>query len=470
MNEGPATAAEAELKPILEEQQPSSSSQRPAESLLRRLYSRFPSLRNPLYQTAAKNLGLILTWYFFSTLLSLWNSQLLGKNRGVLGKGAFPAPLLMSSWQFACQILLAKAVLHFRLVKRKNPEPLSWHAYSRQVVPNGVSTGLDIGLSNYSLSLITLSFYTMCKSTTPVFLLCFCFLWGIERPSWSLAGVVGIISVGLTLLVFGETQFDLAGFIVVMFASMLSGLRWTITQLLLQGNEGHGASGGPVEVLAALTPVMSITVLIMSLVVERLWVVLPRSPYFDTAGDLAVTSGLMLFGGVIAFTMVWVEFTVIAETSALTFMVAGTFKEFVTVMAAVAFLGEDFFFINGVGLVVLIAGVAVFNWTKYRKAAGAMEGAARTPRASIGGLADLPPHHHRRTSSDALEALEHGGHEHENGNGSSSPMGSGPVRPPVSPGSIALTAVSGRDSVLKQSASGISGPASHRRDVLVPGA
>ena len=75
---------------------------------------------------------------------------------------------------------------------------------------------------------------------------------------------------------------------------------------------------------------MSITVLIMSLIVERLWVVLPRSPYFDSTSALAVTAGLMLWGGLIAFTMVWVEFTVIAETSALTFMVAGTFKEFVT--------------------------------------------------------------------------------------------------------------------------------------------
>ena len=52
---------------------------------------------------------------------------------------------------------------------------------SHAVVPNGTATGLDIGLSNFSLSLITLSFYTMCKSTTPVFLLAFCFLWGIER-------------------------------------------------------------------------------------------------------------------------------------------------------------------------------------------------------------------------------------------------------------------------------------------------
>ena len=52
---------------------------------------------------------------------------------------------------------------------------------SGAVIPNGLSTGLDIGFSNYSLARITLSFYTMCKSTTPIFLLGFCFLWGLER-------------------------------------------------------------------------------------------------------------------------------------------------------------------------------------------------------------------------------------------------------------------------------------------------
>ena len=64
-----------------------------------------------------------------------------------------------------------------RTVMRLTP-PLCGPA---SVVPNGTATGLDIGLSNFSLSLITLSFYTMCKSTTPVFLLAFCFVWGIER-------------------------------------------------------------------------------------------------------------------------------------------------------------------------------------------------------------------------------------------------------------------------------------------------
>lgn len=48
-------------------------------------------------------------------------------------------------------------------------------------MPNGFITGLDIGFSNKSLVFITMSFYTMCKSTVPVFLLFFAFVWGIER-------------------------------------------------------------------------------------------------------------------------------------------------------------------------------------------------------------------------------------------------------------------------------------------------
>lgn len=38
-----------------------------------------------------------------------------------------------------------------------------------------------------------------------------------------------------------------------------------------------------------------------------------------------------------------------------------------TVAAAVAFLGEPFSWVNGLGLLVLILGVVLFNWLKYQK-------------------------------------------------------------------------------------------------------
>ena len=244
---------------------------------------------------------------------------------------------------------------------------MSWQQYMKAVVPNGVATGLDIGFSNYSLVFITLSFYVMCKSTTPLYLLTFAILWGIEKPSWSLAGVVTVITCGLLLLVAGETRFNLAGFILVMSAAALAGLRWTITQVLLQGNKTHGATGGPVEVLFHLTPIMGLTLGIISISFERLWTVIPASPYFSTPHHTLITVCILAIGGIIAFSMVWAEFMLIANTSALTFMVVGTFKEIVTVGAAVLFLHEPFTVVNAMGLVVLVAGVLLFNWIKYQK-------------------------------------------------------------------------------------------------------
>ena len=325
-----------------------------------------PWYRRPLAITAAKNLGLILLWYFFGTFLSLWNKLLVGKEHGISGKGAFPAPFFMSSVQFGFQHLIARTLLSTGLVKRKGDE-LNWEKYFRSVIPNGIATGLDIGFSNYSLVFITLSFYVMCKSTTPLFLLTFAIIWGIEKPSWSLAAVVSVISCGLLLLVAGETQFDLLGFILVMSAAALAGLRWTITQILLQGHKHEASSGGPVEVIFHLTPIMGLTLAIISLIFEKLWVVLPKSPYFSSFGHSLFTILILAVGGVIAFSMVWAEFMLIANTSALTFLVAGTFKEIVTVGAAVLFLHESFTLVNAMGLIVLVAGVVLFNWLKYKK-------------------------------------------------------------------------------------------------------
>jgi hypothetical protein len=59
---------------------------------------------------------------------------------------------------------------------------------------------------------------------------------------------------------------------------------------------------------------MSVTVLLMSLLVERLWVVLPKSPYFASLYSLGLTFGIMMFGGVIAFFMVRLHSACLRDT------------------------------------------------------------------------------------------------------------------------------------------------------------
>lgn len=49
--------------------------------------------------------------------------------------------------------------------------------------------------------------------------------------------VVLLISGGLFMFTFESTQFNLEGFIMVLLASFLGGIRWTLTQVLMQKAE-----------------------------------------------------------------------------------------------------------------------------------------------------------------------------------------------------------------------------------------
>lgn len=342
--------------------------------------------QNAIVRNSLKIGCLICTWYVLSTSLGLYNKYLVGKKHG-LYKRPFPAPLLMSAIQFAFQNVLAKIVLGCGLIKRTIKDTMTWPEYFRTVVANGVTTGLDIGLSNLSLVFITMSFYTMCKATVPIFLLIFSFVMGIEKPSFQLASVVAVMTVGLLLLVKGEEEFDGLGFALVMLASCFSGLRWSLTQLLLHGRQGshHVAYGNPLEVLEALTPVMAISAGLLSLCTERLWVTLPASPYFASPLHMLMTAGIIAAGALIAFLMVWTEFKVIAETSSLTLMIAGTCKEVVTVVAAVIIMGDPFGPVNVLGLIVVISGVMLFNYYKYRRVKAGELRINKVPRSSHGG-------------------------------------------------------------------------------------
>uniref|UniRef100_A0A0A9BSA9 Sugar phosphate transporter domain-containing protein n=1 Tax=Arundo donax TaxID=35708 RepID=A0A0A9BSA9_ARUDO len=111
---------------------------------------------------------------------------------------------------------------------------MGWKDYFMRVVPTALGTALDINLSNASLVFISVTFATMCKSASPIFLLLFAFAFRLESPSIKLLGIIVVISIGVLLTVSKETDFDFWGFIFVTLAAVMSGFRWSMTQILLQ--------------------------------------------------------------------------------------------------------------------------------------------------------------------------------------------------------------------------------------------
>ncbi|RUP31634.1 hypothetical protein BC936DRAFT_138614, partial [Jimgerdemannia flammicorona] len=124
----------------------------------------------------------------------------------------------------------------------------------------------------------------MCKSSTLAFVLVFAFIFKLEKLRLSLIGIILVISLGVLLMVMDETDFVFAGFAEVMTASVLGGLRWSLTQILLE-RESLGMNN-PIASIFFLTPLMAAILLVTSAVVEGYHNIFWNSFFLTTAEGL----------------------------------------------------------------------------------------------------------------------------------------------------------------------------------------
>ncbi|KAH0707058.1 hypothetical protein KY289_012134 [Solanum tuberosum] len=167
-----------------------------------------------------------------------------------------------------------------------------------------------------------------------------------------------------SLKVAKETEFEFWGFVFVMLAAVMSGFRWTMTQILLQ-KEAYGLKN-PLTLMSYVTPVMTLSTAVLSLIFDP-WHEFRHTNYFDTSWHIARSCLLMLFGGTLAFFMVLTEYILVSITSAVTVTIAGVVKEAVTILVAVFYFHDDFTWMKGFGLMTIMFGVSLFNWYKYDK-------------------------------------------------------------------------------------------------------
>ncbi|KAJ3271258.1 Triose-phosphate Transporter [Terramyces sp. JEL0728] len=201
----------------------------------------------------------------------------------------------------------------------------------------------------------------MVKSAAPVFVLLFAFLFGLERPSWKITIAVVIICTGVGIMVANETKFDAFGYAQVQVATVLSGFRWAITQILLE-NEKMGMNN-PLATNLFIAPIIAISLFVSFLVLEGFSALLADS-HFATLSESIWLLIVVSFGGCIAFTMVNFEFALISSTSVVTLSIAGIFKEILTLVASAIIFQDQFTSNMIIGLIMSLIGIGAFNYIK----------------------------------------------------------------------------------------------------------
>lgn len=355
----------------------------------------------------------MLGWFFFSSCLSLYNKYVFGDCYM-----AFPCPLLMTSVHFGLQWLFSFCVT------KAYPVPLggdqidnmSWQTFLWVAVPCGLVTSFDVGLSNLALVRITITFYTMVKSSAPIFVVASAYLFGIEQITWSLIFTVIIISAGEFLTVMGEVQFDLIGFFLVLSAAVLSGMRWTLVQLQLESLQPRLKS--TFATMRILSPFMWGSMLFLSICLEEPWrqfgvttadamsatgaaatsasSMMPTDynanytdstiqlqelddtmkqcngtevhyDYFNNTTDTLWTLAIAVFGGFLAICMILCEFYLIMKTSAVVLMIGGVCKELTTIFLGITVFGDEMNPVNELGCAVVFSGVLLYKASHHRK-------------------------------------------------------------------------------------------------------
>lgn len=204
----------------------------------------------------------------------------------------------------------------------------------------------------------------MCKSSVLAFVLFFAILFRLEKPSWKLGGIIATMTIGVIMMVAGETAFDALGFILVMSAAFSSGFRWSLTQILLLR---HPATCNPFSSIFFLAPVMFISLLIIALPVEGVPALLEGLENLSNAKGVPLSAVIIFFPGLLAFLMTASEFALLKRTSVVTLSIAGIFKEVITISAAGMVFGDKLTPINISGLVVTIGSIAAYNYMKITK-------------------------------------------------------------------------------------------------------
>ena len=162
-------------------------------------------------------------------------------------------PLMMLGLQMSVNTIICGIISFFiirsRLNKSRQESGMNNRANWREVMGHlfnwstfktltafGTLTGLDYGCSSLSLSYLSVSLYTMLKSSVPVFVMLISFILKLEQVRLALIVSIVLISIGVAMTSKGNVHFNIVGVLLVFVAVFFAAIRLVYAQYVLQHN------------------------------------------------------------------------------------------------------------------------------------------------------------------------------------------------------------------------------------------
>lgn len=341
------------------------------KSLIKNLYIHYPNLNIIIIS--------IILWYILSMTISVYNRWMFSTE-----KLNFKYPIIITSFHqllltflsIISLIIFPKFRLNTNTNNNSTGEKLNYiiplKEYISKILPCSIASAGDIGLGNTSFRFITLSLYTMVKTSSLIFVL----LWGVffklEKLTFKIFLIVIVMIGGVSMMIYGQndnhseiiksTNFVFIGILLVLISSCMSGLRWALTQIMLKRNK-H--TKNPILTMLYVSPGMFIFLLIVGIIVEGFKNFLNADIWLNK-GTL-ITIILIIIPGFLAFLMTIAEYTLLQNASLLTLSIAGIFKELLTIFVSWVIFDDKLSLLNIIGLIITFSDIICYNIYRYNE-------------------------------------------------------------------------------------------------------
>lgn len=104
-------------------------------------------------------------------------------NKYILDELSFPFPIFLSGLGVFTSALAARVIIALGYVTVERKEAVVGHLWYRRVLPVGLAHALSLSTGNAVYLLLNVGLIQMLKSFTPVIVMAFLFLAGVERPT-----------------------------------------------------------------------------------------------------------------------------------------------------------------------------------------------------------------------------------------------------------------------------------------------
>ena len=299
-------------------------------------------------------------WYSISISFTIFNKYFMQLWRG--GRG-FAYPILVTTLHMCIKVVISRVWMSCTRNKRYPNglmPPISWPLLLTVVMPIGVLTALDVMLSNFSILFIPLSVYTAVKASAPIFTFMFGIALGTETFSAWLFLALGGIAFGLAIAVVSALDVTVLGLTLCFGAAASGGLRWALTQLLLQSDAD--CNSHIMVPIYWFSPMSAMAILPMGAALE-----LPRFLEVELGNPWQILVEALVItccGGLISFLLIAVEMNLLTLTSSVNLGVLGTIKEMLQITLSILIFRERMNVQTVLGLFFAIGSGLAYRYIK----------------------------------------------------------------------------------------------------------